>query len=58
MANILTQIGKKNAVDVTTGFAKIAVASIGSAVATKTLKISVDSYLNVLNNVRNSIRNS
>lgn len=58
MANIFSTIGKRNLVDVTTGIARVGITALGSVVTGKALKTSVDSYINVLGNVRNSIRNN
>jgi len=53
----LLNITRRDAIDVAGGFGKIGVAAITSIVANKALKLTADSFMNTVTNMKNSIRN-
>lgn len=54
----LLSITKKDAVAVAAGFGKIGAAALSNAVASKALKVTVDSFVNTVTHIRNTVRNS
>lgn len=54
----LANITRRDAIEIAGGFGKIGVAAITSIAASKALKITADSFMNTITNVKNTIRNS
>jgi len=58
MRNIFNQIGKHQVIDVAKSLSQISIVALGTAVANKALKQSVDSALTGINGIRTTIKNS
>lgn len=54
----LLNITRKDAVAVAAGFGKVGAAALGSAVFSKALKVTVDSFINTVTHVKNTVKSS
>lgn len=54
----LANITRRDAIEIAGGFGKVGVAAITSIAASKALKITADGFMNTVNNIKNTIRNS